>query len=111
MYFNWIFTCMNKIIKEYLIKNAVILLLLLFSFFVITVYLESSGISGDKDSSGNMLIATSIIAVVACFGNFAFTYEKTNLNSLSSRVLGHLITGFLTLVIGISLIFTDIWIY
>jgi len=53
-------------------------------------------------------LAVSIVAVIACFGNFAFTYEKVNIKKKDQRYLAHLTTGLLMLIIGISLIFSTI---
>ncbi|MBN1157230.1 hypothetical protein JXA85_06410 [Candidatus Woesearchaeota archaeon] len=99
---------MKTIIKEYIMKNIVLLALLLFSYFTIGSYLSSINLASDKTLSGSVLVAMSIIAVIACFGNFAFTYEKINIKIPFHRYLAHFTTGLLTLVIGVSLIFTSI---
>jgi hypothetical protein len=71
-------------------------------------YLMNSNLVTDKASAGDILVAASIIAVIACFGAFAFTYEKINVKKSYQRYLGHVTTGLLMLIIGISLIFTTI---
>ncbi len=99
---------MQKIIKENIIKNIILLILLALAYFPIQSYLVNSNLISDEASSGNILVATSIIAVIACFGNFAFTYERVNTKKNTHKYLAHFTTGLLMLIIGISLIFTDI---
>ena len=99
---------MQKIIKENLIKNLILIVLLIYLYFPIQNYLLNSNLVSDKASAGSIIVATSIIAVTACFGNFAFTYEKIDVKKASHRYLAHFTTGLLMLVIGISLIFTTI---
>ncbi len=99
---------MEKIIKENLIKNVILVILLVFLYFSIQNYLVNSNLKTDKALAGNILVAVSIIAVTACFGNFAFTYEKINPKNVFERYLAHTTTGLLMLIIGISLIFADI---
>lgn len=99
---------MKKIIKENIIKNIVLVILLILLCSAIKNYLNNSSLVGDKAASGSILAAMSIIAVIACFGNFGFTYERISVKSTFSRYLGHITTGLLTLIIGISLIFTSI---
>ncbi len=99
---------MQKIIKENIIKNIILLILLALAYFPIQSYLVNSNLISDEASSGNILVATSIIAVIACFGNFAFTYERVNTKKNTHKYLAHFTTGLLMLIIGISLSFTDI---
>lgn len=62
----------------------------------------------DKDVSGSLLAAVGLVSVIACFGNFAFTYERVNHAKFGNRLLSHLTTGFLMLVIGLSLEMTSV---
>jgi hypothetical protein len=96
------------IIKENIIKNIFIVILLIILYFPISSYLTNSNLFTDLSLAGNILVATSIIAVTACFGNFAFTYEKISVESIFERYLAHFVTGLLMLIIGTSLIFTGI---
>ena len=57
---------------------------------------------------GSLLAAVSILAMIACTGNFAFTYEKVNLRNFGLRFLAHAITGTLMLFIGLSLEMTSV---
>lgn len=98
----------EKIIKENFIKNIILMILLIIIYFLTHDYLVNGDIVTDKVSMGYTLIATSVMAVIASTGNFAFTYEKINVKSTSQRYLAHFTTGLLMLVIGASLIFTGI---
>lgn len=99
---------MKKIYWENLVKNVVIFLILSFSYFEIQNFLLNSPISTDKSVIGSLLVAVSILAVTACFGNFAFTYEKVNFKSFGSRLLAHTTTGLLMLLIGLALEMTSV---
>jgi len=99
---------MQQIIKENLVKNFILIVLLILLYGPINNYLLDSDLAADKASAGDILVATSIIAVIACFGAFAFTYEGINEKKNYRRCLGHITTGLLILIIGISLIFTTI---
>lgn len=95
-------------LKENLWKNIIVIIPLILLYLPIRNYLENSNLVSDTGAAGSILVAASIIAVIACFGNFAFTYEKVNQNKASHRYLAHFTTGLLMLIIGISLIFTAI---
>ncbi|MCP4647356.1 MAG: hypothetical protein GY852_06415 [bacterium] len=99
---------MKEAIREVLIKNILLVAILILLYFPISEHLIGSGLAQDKASAGDVLVATSIVAVIACFGCFAFTYEKVNAKDSLQRLLGHITTGLLVLIIGISLIFTSI---
>lgn len=99
---------MKKIIRENIIKNVVLIVILVTSYPLIQNSLVSSNVSSDTDLIGNLLVAVSILSVIACFGNFAFTYEKVEVSSVGSRFLAHLTTGLLMLLIGLSLEMTSV---
>ena len=99
---------MQRIIKENIVKNIILIPLLITFYFLIRDFLVAGGLHLDKTSAANLLLTTSIIAVIACFGNYAFTYEKINPDKLIQKIIGHGTTFLLMLVIGISLIFTSI---
>lgn len=99
---------MHIIIKENITKNTILVLLLIFLYPLIQDFLMSSSLISDPAAAGDILVVISIIAVTACFGNFAFTYEKINVKNAFQRYLAHFITGLLMLVIGISFIFCAI---
>ncbi|MFA6064437.1 MAG: hypothetical protein WCW44_03470 [archaeon] len=99
---------MNKLVKENLLKNALVVLLLLLCVFPIKNFVETSILASNLGLAGSVLAALSTIAVVACFGNFAFTYEKISKKSSSQRLLAHFTTGAFMFIIGISMIFTSV---
>ncbi|MDO8609718.1 MAG: hypothetical protein Q7R95_04165 [bacterium] len=99
---------MKTIYRENLIKNIILLIVLIFSFFSIHDFINTSSIVSDKSSIGSLLVAVSILGVTACFGNFAFTYEKIKITDMVSRMLAHATTGLLMLLIGMSLEITAV---
>ncbi|MDD5023364.1 MAG: hypothetical protein PHU63_04310 [Candidatus ainarchaeum sp.] len=99
---------LKKILSENIIKNIFLIILLISLMNPINEYLvNNTTLSEDTPLAGDSLVAISILAVVACFGNFAFTYEKIHFKSFPERMLGHAITGIVMLIIGISIIFTS----
>ncbi|MFH1785546.1 MAG: hypothetical protein ABH842_03890 [Candidatus Micrarchaeota archaeon] len=102
----------EKILFENIVKNIFLIIFLVLLFGPINDYLiYNTQLSTDAPLAGDTLVAISILAVVACFGNFAFTYEKIHFKSFFERMLGHAITGIVMLIIGISLIFTSTLLY
>ncbi len=99
---------MHLIIKENILKNLTVAILLVASYLPIEKYVLSSNLVHDMDAAGSIIVVTSIIAVTACFGNFAFTYEKIELKRPLERYLAHITTGISMLVIGVSLAFTEV---
>tara|TARA_Y100000310_G_scaffold211063_1_gene211790 strand:+ start:301 stop:702 length:402 start_codon:yes stop_codon:yes gene_type:complete len=97
---------MKQIIKENITKNLLIVLIIWILYTPIKSFLTNS--ISDKALAGDTLVAVSIFAVIACFGNFAFTYEGINPNNTFQRYLAHITTGLLMVVIGISLVFSSI---
>lgn len=94
---------MNKIFLHNIIKNVIVIIILLFSWSSLHAFL----IKIDDTTAGDVLVAVSILAVAACFGCFAFTYEKTE-EKQTWFVLSHLTTGLLTLAVGWSLQMTAV---
>ncbi|MBR9705707.1 hypothetical protein GOV14_01605 [Candidatus Pacearchaeota archaeon] len=99
---------MKKILKENTYKNILLILILISFYFPIKTYLTGLGLDINPDLADNLLWVSSLIAVIACFGNFEFKYEKVDLSKASHRLLAHFISGSFTLIIGICLIFTSI---
>ncbi|MAF25969.1 hypothetical protein CL634_10425 [bacterium] len=108
----------QKILRGNLIKNIVLIGILFFSYTPIKASIINSGINNSKGDVGDLLVVVSIIAVIASFGNFAFTYEKVNMKKPGQRIIAHFTTGILMLIIGLSLeltlfftnlIVTNIW--
>jgi len=99
---------MKKYYWDNIIKNLLILLVLIFTYIPIDNAISNSSIVQDKASLGSLLVAISILSVTACFGNFAFTYEKVKFKRPSSRIVAHITTGLLMLLIGLTLQMTSI---
>lgn len=99
---------MKNIFKENLVKNIVVVILLFLAYPAIQNSLSTSSITLDHGVIGSLLVAVSILAVTACFGNFAFTYEKIQHGNSKSRLLAHVTTGLLMLLIGLSLEMTSL---
>lgn len=89
------------------VKNLTVLFVLILSYSPIEKSISNSVIAQDKASLGSLLVAISILSVTACFGNFAFTYEKVEIKNRQSRILAHITTGLLMLLIGLSLVMTS----
>jgi len=89
-------------------KNISVLAVLFISYAPIYSEIASSSLASDKAGLGSLLVAVSLLSVAACFGNFAFTYEKVNLRKEHSQLLAHLTTGLLMLLIGLSLEMTSV---
>lgn len=97
---------MKNAFLENIIKNIVIFLLLVLSYVHIRSVF-SLGTFLDKSVLGSVLVAVSILSVTACFGNFAFTYERVRQKETASRWIAHITTGLLMLLIGLSLEMTS----
>lgn len=98
---------MKRILWENLVKNLLLLPVLAFAYFEIERFF--GGLSSvDSGVLGSILVAVSILAVTACFGCFAFTYEKVEHTNTAWRFLGHTTTGLLILLIGLSLEMTSV---
>ena len=98
---------MKKTFWENVIKNIIIIVILIFTQLDIQTTLGNLA-NIDKSILGSLLVAVSILSVTACFGNFAFTYEKTEHRNEKSRYLSHMTTGLLMLLIGLSLEMTSV---
>lgn len=98
---------MKNAFWENITKNVFILIVLFFAYLQIQTTLGSMDFP-DKSVLGSLLVAVSILSVTACFGNFAFTYEKVEHRDDKSRYLAHATTGLLMLLIGLSLEMTSV---
>ncbi len=99
---------MKKLVIENIIKNVFIALALFWTYFPMKEFLMNAPACKDLTVVGNLLVAVSIIAVTACFGHFAFSYENTNMKRDSSRLIAYLVTVFLMTTIGMALEMTII---
>jgi hypothetical protein len=98
---------MKTYYRDNIIKNLTIIFVLIITYLPIGNVISKSSIAQDKASLGSLLVAISILSVTACFGNFAFTYEKVEIKNNQSRILAHITTGLLMLLIGLSLVMTS----
>ncbi|MBN2122228.1 hypothetical protein JW721_04200 [Candidatus Micrarchaeota archaeon] len=97
---------MDALIKENIAKNVLILLLLA-AVCAFLPNMMGDVLGSDKAAAGSMLTTISLISVIACFGCFAFTYEKVKMEDTKQRFLAHLTTGLLMFAIGITLALTS----
>lgn len=98
---------MEKILLENIIKNVLLAVILIFTYAPIDAYLQTTNIVTDLPLAGDILVAVSILIVTACFGNYAFTYEKTKKNH-RSRFLAHATTFVLMLLLGLAIEMTSV---
>lgn len=98
---------MEKIEVENLLKNIIVLSLLIVSFFQIENFFNTLT-NMDKGTLATVLGAVGILSVIACFGNFAFTYEDIHHKNPLSRLIAHVTTGLLMLLIGLTLEMTAV---
>jgi uncharacterized membrane protein len=89
----------NILIAENLIKNFLVVVLALVFFPVITSPIESI----EATQMNDFLLTISIFLVSICFANFAFTYEKSNLNNLPEKILSHTAVASFMLLLALSL--------
>ena len=99
---------MKNYFIENVVKNLLIIIALIPAYGSSRFFLISSPIISDKQALGSLLAAVSILAMIACAGNYAFTYEKVNFRNLASRLIAHTTTGLLMLLLGLSLGMTSI---
>ncbi len=103
---------MSTLQKENLAKNVLLIVLLIVLLYLLYPRIQTSilqsPVVNDVPLAGDMMVAVSILIVTACFGNFAFTYEKIRVASGFSRMLAHITTGLLMLLIGLSLEMTAV---
>lgn len=99
---------MKKVVIENITKNILVIIALIPAFQGSRLFLISSPIASDKQALGSLLTAITILAMIACAGNYAFTYEKVNLRNVMSRFLAHATTGLLMLLLGLSLGMTSV---
>jgi hypothetical protein len=100
---------MNCLIKENIVKNILIALCMVPVYPLTREYIYSfTRLPLDLPLAGDTLIAISILSVMACFGNFAFSYRYVNMNDSVQRYIAHITTFMLMWLMGISLIFTSL---
>lgn len=93
-----------KNFKEILIKeNCVKNLIVLITTFLLYPNLSEVLKVVSSDGVNDFLLMISIFLVTVCFANFAFTYEKTKIESIGSRMLAHSATFLFLLLTALLL--------
>lgn len=89
----------EKIMWENMIKNLVIIIL----SFLFYNTIKQSLLAITPEQIGNFLLVISILLVTVCFANFAFTYERSRMELLKTRLLSHSATFIFMLLIALLL--------
>ncbi|MBI4078828.1 MAG: hypothetical protein HY429_00860 [Candidatus Levybacteria bacterium] len=98
---------MKTILLENIVKNAIVSILLIALYP--TVYSSFNALQFlDKSTAVSFLAAIGLVSVIACFGNFAFTYEKIKDQKFDHRLFAHVTTSLLMLIIGLTLEMTSV---
>jgi hypothetical protein len=85
--------------KENFIKNSAILIIAAFLWPIISNALDQI----KPEQSNDFLLIISMLLVTVCFANFAFTYEKSKLSTMSGKLLSHGATFIFMLLIALLL--------
>lgn len=95
---------MTHILQENVVKNIIVIILIVYFYTPIQEFISKidSGVYGD------IMLATSILAVAAMFGAFSFSYESINPYKTADRMFGHITSGLLLLPIGIMFMFLQV---
>ncbi|HBU06629.1 MAG TPA: hypothetical protein DEB09_00935 [Candidatus Magasanikbacteria bacterium] len=89
----------NSHIKQNIVKNILVLLLAICSYPIILNSLTQIKFEQTND----FLLTISMILVTVCFANFAFTYEKSKLQTRGGALLAHCATGVFMLLTALLL--------
>lgn len=89
----------NSYIKDNIIKNILVLVI---GAFIYPIILKSL-VQIRFEQTNDFLLIVSMLLVTVCFANFAFTYEKSKLQTRSGKVLAHSATGVFMLLIVLLL--------
>lgn len=84
---------------EYVIKTAVIVVIIIWSHSWIGDHMRLI----EQAMQGTILAVLGLLLAGCVAGTFAFSYDKTDLKNHFDRYLGHLVTFFLNLGIGLLL--------
>lgn len=89
----------NLFVVENAVKNTIVLVVLCVAF----PYVQGTLQDVPQKFQANVLIAVGLLLGGSVAGNFAFTYDKTNIESHADRYFGHVTTLLLTFSIGLML--------
>lgn len=90
---------MNYHVKKHLIKNALIIIITVIFWPVISKALNQIQV----EQMNNFLLILSILLMVSSFANFAFTYEKSKLQTKSGAILAYYATFVFMLLTALLL--------
>lgn len=86
-----------------LLENSIKTVLMLAVLVLADSWIRDSITKLPANQQGNVLTALGLLLAGCVAGTFAFSYERTNLDSLVDRYLGHATTFTLNLAIGLLL--------
>lgn len=90
---------LNPYFKTHLIKNALVIIIAIIFWPVI-----SQALSQIKfEQANDFLLILSMLLMVASFANFAFTYEKSKLKTKTGRFLSYISTFIFMLLTALLL--------
>ncbi|MBP9718605.1 hypothetical protein KBD59_04915 [Candidatus Gracilibacteria bacterium] len=89
----------NSCIKENIVKNIFVLTIAVLLYPIISKALEQIKFEQTSD----FLLIISMFLVTVCFANFAFTYEKSNIQTKAGKLLAHFATGLFMVLIALLL--------
>ncbi|OGG25725.1 hypothetical protein A2960_05240 [Candidatus Gottesmanbacteria bacterium RIFCSPLOWO2_01_FULL_39_12b] len=89
----------NRLIKENLIKN----ILILFLSVILYTPLLNSFRNIQEGELNIFFIIISLLLTAVCQANFSFTYEKSRIDILSTRLLSHVTTFIFMLLCALLL--------
>lgn len=87
----------NNIIRENIIKNVLVVFVIVFVENPLHDFITSI----PKTVLGDVLFASSILALAAMFGTFSYSYRDINADKILERIFAHVTTGMLMIPIGI----------
>lgn len=79
----------NSYVKENVVKNILILVVAIFVY----PFISSSLAQIKPEQINDFLLVISMLLVTVCFANYAFTYEKSKIETKYGRLLAHFATG------------------
>ncbi|MBI4454095.1 hypothetical protein HY636_05620 [Candidatus Woesearchaeota archaeon] len=88
-----------RLIKENIVKNILILFFSVIFYFPLFQALKQV----QPVQLNDFLLILSMFIVAACFANFTFTYEKSNILLVSQRMFSHFVTFMFMLLLALLL--------
>lgn len=94
----------NQVMQENLLKNIIVIITVVFLADSVNLFFRTVPIEVIPD----IMFASSILALAAMFGTFAFSYESVRTGNTDDRLFAHLVTGSLMLPIGMMFLVIQI---